>query len=114
MSDPASLRRQLKIKSGVATRLLKEHNMYRKEAEDQQRKLDKFVADGAEEWDIKNATRMMEESNKMIKDSSERLGNAVEDLRAIVLSAKKEPALAEDQDLLKAEEALKSGVGLNI
>ena len=29
--------------------------MYRKEAEDQQRKLDKFVADGAEEWDIKNA-----------------------------------------------------------
>ena len=29
---------------------------------------------------------MMEESNKMIKDSSERLGNAVEDLRAIVVS----------------------------
>jgi tubulin-specific chaperone A len=28
--------------------------MYRKEAEDQKRKLDKLVADGAEDWDIKN------------------------------------------------------------
>lgn len=36
-------------------RLFKEHNTYRKEAEDQQRKLDKFVADKAEDWDIKNA-----------------------------------------------------------
>jgi hypothetical protein len=36
-------------------RLLKERNMYLKEAEDQQRKLDKFVADSAEDRDIKNA-----------------------------------------------------------
>jgi len=29
---------------------------------------------------------MMEEADKMIKDSSERLGNAVEDLKAIIVS----------------------------
>jgi len=28
--------------------------MYQKEAQDQRRKLDKFIADGAEDWDIKN------------------------------------------------------------
>jgi len=108
MSDPASIRRQLKIKSGVATRLFKEHNTYRKEAEDQQRKLDKFIAEKAEDWDIKNATRMMEESNKMIKDSAERLGKAVGELRDLVVSAKKEAALANTEELLKAEEALET------
>lgn len=81
MSDIAAIRRQLKIKSGVAKRyvyggdtpspfisslfiirsfysdgrLQKDHTLYQKEAEDQKLKLDKFVADGAEEWDIKNA-----------------------------------------------------------
>ena len=34
--------------------LLKELAVYKQEYEDQQRKVDKLVADGAEEWDIKN------------------------------------------------------------
>ena len=34
-------------------RILKEYNMYRKETEDQQRKVDKYIADAADEWDIK-------------------------------------------------------------
>lgn len=34
---------------------MKENGLYRKEAEDLQRKLDKMIADGAEEWDLKNA-----------------------------------------------------------
>ena len=36
-------------------RLLKEHQSYRKEVEEQNIKVNKLVADGAEEWDIKNA-----------------------------------------------------------
>ncbi|KIM88748.1 hypothetical protein PILCRDRAFT_237806 [Piloderma croceum F 1598] len=104
MSDPASIRRQLKIKTGVATRLLKEGKMYQQEAQDQQRKLDKLSAEMTEEWDVKNATRMMEEADRMIKDSSQRIGNALEDLKAIVLSAKL--ALGENPDLLNAEKAL--------
>jgi len=40
------------------SRLDKEHTLYKKEAEEQQRKLDKLKADGANhddwEWDIKN------------------------------------------------------------
>lgn len=38
-------------------RLYKEQNMYRDEVEAQKLKLDKLVADGAEEWDVKNAVR---------------------------------------------------------
>jgi tubulin-specific chaperone A len=115
--------------------------MYTQEAEDQKRKLDKFIANNAEDWDIKNAVRilvryvslsayvrcqhlqrkMLEESHKMIKDSSDRLGNAVGDLRDIVvwsisicielrhlclLQVSAKIALAEDEGLQAAEKAL--------
>lgn len=55
-----SLRRAfcLPIRSGLRVArpcsLLKELTVYKSELEDQQRKLDKFIADGAEDWDIKN------------------------------------------------------------
>ncbi|KAF9502236.1 tubulin binding cofactor A [Pleurotus eryngii] len=109
MSDVPTIRRSLKIKTGSANRLLKEHNLYRKEAEAQQLKLDKFKADeNSEAWDINNGTRMMEEANKMIADSDARLGKAVADLRELVIAAKKIPELTEAEELLKAEEALES------
>jgi hypothetical protein len=38
-------------------RLGKENVLYTKEAEVQKRKLDKFIADGAEDWDINNGVR---------------------------------------------------------
>ena len=39
----------------VVHRLDKEHTLYKREAEDQQKKLDKFLAEGAEDWDVGNA-----------------------------------------------------------
>lgn len=70
--------------------------------------------------------KMLEESKKMVVDADNRLGKVVGDLRDLVVSgilgtwapwlgvhslvvqvrAKKEPAMAEDEELLKAEEAL--------
>ncbi|KAK7465333.1 hypothetical protein VKT23_005312 [Stygiomarasmius scandens] len=107
-TDTAALKRQLKIKSGSAKRLLKENGMYRKEAEEMKRKLDKLIADGnsPDEWDVKNATRLCEESNKMVNDSSSRLGNVVGQLRELVVQAKKESSLSQDEDLLAAEDVL--------
>lgn len=91
------------------TRLKKEHELYQKELVDQKIKTDKLVANGAEEWDIKNSVRpstatryrrervlmdefvhapqgkMTEESEKMIKDSQERLGKAYDELRQLVV-----------------------------
>ena len=39
----------------LVNRLDKEHALYKREAGDQQKKLDKFIADGAEDWDVGNA-----------------------------------------------------------
>ncbi|KAF9817766.1 hypothetical protein IEO21_03225 [Rhodonia placenta] len=104
MSDTATVRRQLKIKAGVCKRLYKEHKLYQKEEEDQKRKLDKFIADAAEDWDIKNARRMLEESQKMITDTANRLGGAVQDLRELLVAGEKDPALKNDEVLMQAQE----------
>lgn len=106
MSNKPAVHRQLNIKSGVTKRLLKEHILYAKEAEEQQRKLDKLIADNAEQWDVNSARRILEESHRMIKDSDNRLGKAVRELRELVLRVKSQPEFAEDVELLHAEEAL--------
>ncbi|KAJ4468538.1 tubulin binding cofactor A-domain-containing protein [Lentinula lateritia] len=103
MSEIAALIRQLRIKSGAAKRLWKENTLYRKDTVDLQLKLDKMIADGAEEWDLKNAKRLVEESQKMVIDTSVRMGRAVGELRDVVIKARTEPLLAEDNDLLSAE-----------
>jgi len=53
----AALRKQLKIRAGVVKRLAKEQTLYTQENQDQKVKLDKLVADSADEWDIKNGVR---------------------------------------------------------
>ncbi|EJF67098.1 tubulin binding cofactor A [Dichomitus squalens] len=109
MSDNAVLLKQLKIKSGSTLRLFKEHKLYQDEEVDLRRKLDKLIADNAnnaEEWDIRNTRRMLEESQKMIADSASRLGQAAQELRELLLSAEQDAALAQDPELLKAQEAL--------
>ncbi|KAJ6623115.1 tubulin binding cofactor A-domain-containing protein [Mycena sp. CBHHK59/15] len=103
MSDIAALRRQLKIKSGVTMRLKKENGMYQKEVVDQKLKKVKLVADGAEEWDIKNAGKMEEESEKMIKDSATRLDKAYGELRDLVVRDRTYLLRAFREDFLKAE-----------
>ncbi|KAI0061376.1 tubulin binding cofactor A [Artomyces pyxidatus] len=108
MSDIVALRRQLKIKSGVVKRLTKENRLYTKEVEDNRLKVEKFKADGAEDWDIKNGTRLVEESQKMVKDTEVRLGTSVGELRDLVNEAEKIAELQTDEELLQAKEALEA------
>lgn len=106
MSEFDKQRKQLTIKTGAARRLLKENGLYRKEIEDNKRKLDKLRADGAESWDIKNATRLIEESEKMVVDTSTRLGRAVGELRDLVVLVKKIPEIVDTEEYSKAEQVL--------
>ncbi|KAH0837956.1 tubulin binding cofactor A [Lanmaoa asiatica] len=105
-SAKLAVQRQLKIKVGAAKRLLKEHNLYKKEAEDHHRKLDRIVAENGEEWDIKNARRLFEESQRMIKDTGDRLQKAIQELKTLIDSVKSSPEFSEDKELLEAEKDL--------
>jgi len=108
MSDIAAIQKQLKIKSGVVQRLAKEAKLYIKETEQLTTRKTKLVADGAEEWDIKNATKMVAESEKMEIDTKTRVDKAIAELKQLVAAAKEEADLKESEALLKAEEAINS------
>jgi len=57
MSDTAAVRKQLKIKSSATLRLAKEAKLYVTETTALEAKNAKLIADSAEEWDVKNATK---------------------------------------------------------
>ncbi|GBE77476.1 tubulin binding cofactor A-domain-containing protein [Sparassis latifolia] len=103
MAEVAALRRQLKIKNGVCKRLWKEHKSYQTEEVQQRIKVDKFKAVGAEDWDIKNGTRMLEESQKMVKDTANRLGVALQELRELIVTAEKIPDMGNSEELVQAQ-----------
>jgi len=106
-SEKLAVQRQLKIKLGAAKRLLKEHNLYRKEAEEHERKVDRKVSENGEEWDIKIAKRLLEESRRMIEDTGDRLEKAVQELKPLVDTVKSRPEFFEGvEGLLEAEKEL--------
>ncbi|KAF9654196.1 tubulin binding cofactor A [Thelephora ganbajun] len=104
----AALRKQLKVKASVVKRLVKEQKYYTQENQDLKLKLDKLVANNADEWDIKNGRRLLEESEKMIADSNKRIGDAAQELRSLIMHSKADPALSEAEELLNAEEEMEA------
>lgn len=109
-NNTATLRKQLKIKAGVVKRLAKEQKLYAQENQDQKLKLDKLVANKADDWEINSGKRLLEESERMIADTDNRLGTAVHELRDIVIQSKADPALSEAPELLNAEEEMETAI----
>jgi tubulin-specific chaperone A len=56
----ADVKRQLSIKSGIVRRLTKELSMYEEEKKQEQTRVDKLKADGADSHDIKHAVSLLE------------------------------------------------------
>ncbi|KAF9515285.1 hypothetical protein BS47DRAFT_1246435, partial [Hydnum rufescens UP504] len=81
----AALHKQLKIKTGSLKRLIKEHKLYIKESEDQRVKLGKLVEDKADDWDVKNAKKMLEEGNKMVGHGQSLVSKATAELEELVV-----------------------------
>lgn len=80
------LMRQLKIRTGSVKRIHKDLTSYVQEAADQQAKIDKLVASGADEFVIKKQREVLEETRVMVSDSRERLQEARSDLQQFVES----------------------------
>ncbi|KAJ3300079.1 hypothetical protein HK104_004801 [Borealophlyctis nickersoniae] len=81
--------RDLKIKTGVVKRTAKELAAYRKEAEKQQERINKLIADGADDADIKKQNEVLEETNQMFPDCNRRLVAAHKELTDLVAAITK-------------------------
>ncbi|KAM6225372.1 tubulin-specific chaperone A [Rhynchocyon petersi] len=93
MADPRV--RQIKIKTGVVRRLIKEKVMYEKEAKQQEEKVEKMKAEDVENYAIKKQAEILQESRMMIPDCQRRLEAAYVDLQQL---------LETEKDLEEAEE----------
>ncbi|XP_075832407.1 tubulin-specific chaperone A isoform X1 [Microtus pennsylvanicus] len=82
MADPRV--RQIKIKTGVVKRLVKEKVMYEKEAKQQEEKIEKMKAEDGENYAIKKQAEILQESRMMIPDCQRRLEAAYTDLQQIL------------------------------
>jgi len=83
MGDQQKLR-NLKIKTGVVKRYTKEKQSYEKEAADQERKIEKFLAEGKDELFMRQQTECLKESQLMVPEVQRRLLTAFEELKGIV------------------------------
>lgn len=70
MADPRL--RQIFIKAGVVKRYAKEKVSYEKEAEREQKRIEKFIAENRDEHDIKKQQEVIQESLMMVPECQRR------------------------------------------
>ncbi|KAJ3045416.1 hypothetical protein HDV00_010286 [Rhizophlyctis rosea] len=100
--------RDLKIKTGVVRRIAKELTYYQTEAEKQQARIDKLVAEGADDADIRKQKEVLEETNQMFPDGKRRLAAAHKELYDLVasISSTGDETLQSSEELTAARLAL--------
>uniref|UniRef100_A0AAV2IUK0 Tubulin-specific chaperone A n=1 Tax=Knipowitschia caucasica TaxID=637954 RepID=A0AAV2IUK0_KNICA len=103
MTDPRI--RQIKIKTGVVKRLVKEEAMYRKEAQQQEQKVERMKAEAGDEYVIKKQVEVLQEARMMIPDTHRRLAIAHADLGQLLET---EEDLAEAEEFIEARNILDS------
>ncbi|XP_061822001.1 tubulin-specific chaperone A [Nerophis lumbriciformis] len=103
MTDPRI--RQIKIKTGVLKRLIKEEVSYKKEAKQQEEKIEQLKAEAADSYLIKQHTESLKETIMMVPDTRRRLTVAHNDLQQL-LEAEEE--LAESAEYQEAKDMLDS------
>uniref|UniRef100_A0A914XCE2 Tubulin-specific chaperone A n=1 Tax=Plectus sambesii TaxID=2011161 RepID=A0A914XCE2_9BILA len=111
MADPRV--KELKIKTGVVKRLVKERESYEKEAEQHATKVEKMKAEGGDEYVIRKAVEVLQETRQMVPDCTRRLQQAVDDLSRLTESSEKDLAETEEfqtarTQLTTAQAALKA------
>ncbi|CAI8053423.1 Tubulin-specific chaperone A, partial [Geodia barretti] len=76
--------KNLRIKTGVLKRLIKEKAMYETEVVDQEAKIVKLKAEGQDEHVIKKQGEVLLESQNMVPDCRRRIQKAYSDLKSLM------------------------------
>ncbi|VDL71976.1 unnamed protein product [Nippostrongylus brasiliensis] len=112
MVDPAVLK-QIKIQTGVVKRLVKEHACYIKEVEKETQKIDKMKAEAQNEDDeyaIKKAGQVLQETRGMISDTARRCATAAGQLRKLI----EEASLEDCQELTDAKTQIEAASAITV
>lgn len=103
MADPRI--RQIKIKTGIVKRLVKEEIAYKTEAKQQEEKIERLKAEAGDDYVIKKQMEVLQESKMMIPDCRRRLAAAHADLQHVLET---EEDLGETEEYKEARNILDS------
>ncbi|KAG0149595.1 hypothetical protein CROQUDRAFT_669116 [Cronartium quercuum f. sp. fusiforme G11] len=104
---------QLKIKTGVLQRLIKEEKFYHQELIEQTIKLESLSSskplpnDDDYEWKLRKQKEVIEETKKMIPDAQLRLSKSLAELQELVAAHEEE--WADTEELAKAKGVIDEG-----
>ncbi|XP_065840783.1 tubulin-specific chaperone A-like [Oscarella lobularis] len=101
----AAEQKQLKIRTAVVKRLVKEKISYEKEAVEQEAKVQKLKDEGADEYVVKKQIECLEETRTVLPDCQRRIATAIDDLKALVRANE---SLKETDEYKAAVEQLES------
>ena len=76
--------RQLRIKTGIVSRIIKDISSYQVEADMQQQRLDRMKMEGQDEYDILKMGQVVQESIMMIPHCVKKLVTARADLESLL------------------------------
>ncbi|CDO52443.1 hypothetical protein DV451_002282 [Geotrichum candidum] len=97
---------QLQIKTNALGRLLKESKLYQKEAEEQQVRVDKLKANSSDEYEIKKAVEVLEDTKQMVPEIRKKIVSTLEGLKAFVQNESDEDKSAAFEKIAEAEKFL--------
>lgn len=98
--------RNLKIKTGICRRTLKELHSYVTEVEQESAKTISMKESNADAFDIKQQENVLAESRMMIPDCRKRLEGAFTTLQAAVVEAENDAVSPETEEFIAANELI--------
>merc|ERR1712086_26214 len=108
VSPEEALLKDIKIKTGVCKRLVKELLAYKKENLKLQEKVDKLAADGACEHDVKKQKEVLDENSNIIPSCITRLQEAYENLYALMDEHEDNSKIQDSEEVKIAKEVIAS------
>ena len=113
MADKNSVK-QLKIKTGILRRTMKDHTSYKKEETQLNEKLQKMIEEGKEEHDIMAQQKCISETTETLATCKPRIQNAIDDLENTIATFNEQEgelitALKDTQEWSLGESTLAEG-----
>eukprot|EP00246_Nothoceros_aenigmaticus_P006672 TRINITY_DN19729_c0_g1_i1.p1 TRINITY_DN19729_c0_g1~~TRINITY_DN19729_c0_g1_i1.p1 ORF type:complete len:118 (+),score=29.68 TRINITY_DN19729_c0_g1_i1:92-445(+) len=98
--------KNLKIKTGIGRRILKELHSYSKEVDRETAKVTLMRESNADAHDLKQQENVLAESKMMIPDVKRRLETALSNLQSAIAEALKDEANVEAEEVKAAQELI--------
>ncbi|CAF2484547.1 unnamed protein product [Rotaria sp. Silwood2] len=95
--------KDLKVKTGVAKRTWKEYLSYKKEYDNEKRRVEKMTNEGRDEYDLKKAQEVLKETESMISHTKSSFIKAWKDFQDVYNAATNDDTLKQSKEYEEAQ-----------